>query len=501
MATTLDALTPQARDLASGALAWMDGHWDGAAGLLRDAADEPAVPVPPGVRLHLVRETAWYALGLLLRGGPGDRERAVGALGTVLAHQFDAPGRPYHGTFARFPEEPTPPAAPREWLDYDPNWREFIGTTLALILLHAEDLLPPELVRGIDAALRLAIAGALPRRVPASYTNIALMQAFLLSFAADRYGEPGWAAAAETLGGAVHDRFRAHGAFDEYNSPTYYGVDLYALALWREHAPSPALRELGAALEGALWTDIARYYHAGLRNLCGPYDRAYGMDLRRYAGLLGLWIWLVTGAEAAPFPDWRRPFAHANDFCLAPCVAVLGARVPEAARPHFAAFQGERQVEQALPGEPPRRATAWLGPQVMIGAEAGGKPGWKQFHPATVHWRAPGGEVGWLRLRHTAPVDARATPNTLTIASDPPTAETAYLFEIHAPGLAPDAIGPDRWRLPGLTVHVETTAHGPTATRRGELVELHYSAGERAPGSRVTFTLRTEPESGVGSRE
>ena len=28
-----------------------------------------------------------------------------------------------------------------------------------------------------------------------------------------------------------------------------------------------------------LWRDIARFYHPAMRNLCGPFDRAYGLDL------------------------------------------------------------------------------------------------------------------------------------------------------------------------------------------------------------------------------
>ena len=33
---------------------------------------------------QLVRESTWYALGLFLRNGPGDVERAIRALGVIL---------------------------------------------------------------------------------------------------------------------------------------------------------------------------------------------------------------------------------------------------------------------------------------------------------------------------------------------------------------------------------------------------------------------------------
>src|SRR6185295_8480068 len=206
-----------ARDLATRSIAWMDGCWDEAAGFFRVPGDAFYEAGRLGVPAHIVRETAWYALGLLLRDAPGDRARACRAIECVLAYQFDAPGKPYHGTWYRSPHEPPPPENPVVWRNYDPNWREFIGTTLALALLEYEARLPAELVRRIDVALRRAIIGTLERNVPASYSNIALMTAFLLQFGADRFGEPDWASAAERLAAEIQARFRAHATFDEYN--------------------------------------------------------------------------------------------------------------------------------------------------------------------------------------------------------------------------------------------------------------------------------------------
>ena len=82
-----------------------------------------------------MRETSWYAAGLLLRNQPGDKERAIQAIEAVLKHQIDEPDQPYHGTFFRAPEEPHPPMRYAQmFVQYDPNWRSFIGTTFALIL-------------------------------------------------------------------------------------------------------------------------------------------------------------------------------------------------------------------------------------------------------------------------------------------------------------------------------------------------------------------------------
>jgi hypothetical protein len=488
--THLADLNPPARDLAERSLAWLDRHWDASVGLFRMPDDALYEDGQAQAAVHLVRETAWYALGLLLRNAAGDSARAVQAIDAVLTYQFDAPEYPYHGTWYRSPHEPPPPPNPVIWDDYDPNWREFIGTTLALMLIEYESLLPAELVRRIDLALRRAIAGTLERNVPASYTNIALMTSWLLQFGAARFEQPDWAAIAERLASEVVARFRVNGAFDEYNSPTYYGIDLYALALWRSYADSALLRAAGAEMEAALWRDIAQYYHAGMRNIAGPYDRSYGMDLRRYVACLGMWIWLATGYEHAPFPDLAAPLDHGWDFAVAPVFALVGLQMPDDARPHLLAFQGQRQVEHVIANQPRRIATAWIGAKVMLGAEDSGGTHRvnDQFHPATIHWLLEDGLVGWIRLRHSAPVDARAERNQLAIVCAAQASETHELsFQIAAPPFDLSALQPSRWELPGLTVRVETNAGDPVVAWAGDMVEVRYRVSGAAA---IYFTLR-----------
>ena len=298
--TPIDALPPHARHWTLAAMRWADGYWDEHIGLVQAAFEtHPDAPLL-NTRVHLVRDTIWYATGLLMRG---DTERACRAIDTVLDYQYDEPGRVFHGTFKRAPQEPYPPDQPREWRDYDPNWREFICTIL-LVLLEEYDL-PDALQVRMWAAISKAAAGAHQRDVNASYTNIALMSAFLLDHAGARLEMPAWRAHGETMAREIGDLFQVHHTFWEYNSPTYYGVDLFALALWRRYGRTALFRDLGAQMEAGLWRDIGQFYHAGLRNLCGPYDRTYGMDMTRYLALVGLHIGLAVPPEQAPLagPD------------------------------------------------------------------------------------------------------------------------------------------------------------------------------------------------------
>jgi hypothetical protein len=422
-------------------LSWMEGYLDSETGLLgypgergsgSSRYEQKGVPI--------VRETGLLAIGLLARDGPGDRSMAARSLAAVLDHQIVRPGSVVHGTFSRSPIEPVPGDTPREWIDYDPNWREFIGTTLAVILEDFEDRLPAALVTRIEAALRCAVEGTRQRGVPAAYTNIALMTAFLLDWTGERFGESRWRDEAEALAREVRDGYMRIGAFPEHNSPTYYGIDLYGLALWRARAPGDALRGWGAELEEALWRDLVRFYHPGLANLCGPYTRAYGMDMLRYVASIGLWIALAEPEQTPPLPALGRAVDHAHDFCFAPLFDLLGARPPSDVRESLIRFEGARDIVQVIAGEPLRRATAWLDERVMLGGEytSGRFVNW-QHYPATIHWLLPEGGTGWLRLKANAPVDVVASEGKLEIvvhcgAKILRGAEVRVFFEIDAMG-------------------------------------------------------------------
>jgi hypothetical protein len=424
----------------------MDRSWDPEAGLLWNppgAFDEVAEPRS----VHLVRETSWYAIGLLRRGGAGDRARAEQAIAAVLDHQYDEPGTPWHGSFVRFPQWPAPGPGAVEWLDYDPNWRQFVGTALAVTITDLG--LPAPLEARAQAAIALAVAGEPPDRVPPTYANIALLRAWLDVWS----GRPDLAFAE-----AVAAAFHRHGCFTEHNSPTYYGIDLLALSLWQRPDAPPRMQELGAGIEAALWRDLGRWWHAGLGNLCGPYSRAYGMDLHRYVTGLSLALWVGDVVPDPPLPPLEvEPLEHGHDLCITPLLQHLGVRPPVDALEAFQAFPGPHSVAQQVDDDPERLATGWLGDHVMLGAErhAGGPQARGQYHPATVHWRLPSGGVGWLRLVHHGPTEATAAEGRLTVTCHPHRRHGPQPIRWEA-SVDPLEATAARWAFPGLTVTVTT---------------------------------------------
>ena len=455
-------------DLLGASTAWMDQFWDDDAGLLWNVRREQ----------HLVRETVLYALGLLLRAGAGDEARAHQAIATALTFQFDERDAPFHGTFRRAPEEPEPPPEAVMWIHYDPNWRQFIGTNLAVIVDNFE--LPQPLGERVLGAIALAAASEDPHRVVPTYANIALMKAWLDRWDGERTGDKERIATSDEMARNVAKHFDEHQAFLEYNSPTYYGIDLWALALWRD-ADGP-MGELGPRLEAALWDDIARFYHADLRNMCGPFDRCYGMDMTRYATPLGLFIWAALDREHAPFPDTSGKFFHPHDFAFGPVIAMVEPRLEGNVLDALRAFGGERTLDRTISDSPHRRATAWLGTDTMLGGQVGPTSGigFFQHAHATMHWRASDGRVGWARLGPEVGADAVASSKQLEVEAN---TTTSLTFEIRS---ADASITPGAWHVDGRTIVVTTNAPSMTPAAEGDRILATY---EPAPSGATTFTF------------
>jgi hypothetical protein len=423
---------------------------------------------------HSVRDASWYALGLLLRDAPNDRAHAATLLNQVLDQQYLDPAVHWYGTYRRSVNDPPPPPNAHDYAEYDPNWREFIATVFQIILTDYRDRIPKDLATRLDESITIAVQGERQQgRLHPSYTNIALMYGSLLDYVATRDHSPKDKAEAAAWTDAVSTLFHQHNAFNEYNSPTYYGVDLYGLALWRTYGSTSHLRTIGAAMEATLWNDIADFYQPNLRNIAGPYDRSYGMDMETYTAVTGLWIRTLLPADRAPLPPIDARLDHAGDDGFVPMVVILGAHIPPPAQARLQHFIGPHQVTRRITDD--RTATAWIGQNILLGAESThqtmGITGHPQFHPATIQWRTPTGEIGWVNVTQTPPIDASASKSGIAIQT-----HGDLTLRIYAPGAQPGQITQTRWTLPGLNLQIATDATHFTATPSGRFTDITYTA-------------------------
>jgi hypothetical protein len=205
-------------------------------------------------------------------------------------------------------------------------------------------------------------------------------------------------------------------------------------------------------MEATLWSDIADFYQPNLRNIAGPYDRSYGMDMETYVAFTGVWMRTLLSANKAPLPIPNPHTDHLPDLWFAPQVVILGANPPAEALAKIRTFSGEHEVKRQITDD--RSATAWIGDKVILGGEftnlTKDAPNPTQYHPATVQWRTPSKSIGWFYVLEAPKIDAIVDKNTMRIV-----ANGNVTFRLKATGAKREDITADRWTLPGLTVAIK----------------------------------------------
>lgn len=546
----------------------MDRHYDESMGLLRNSKDGELTK-------HSTRGSSHYAVGLLLRGEPGDLERACRVMERVLDMQFVCPGEIYEGTFRTSPQAEHPPAGnypwrelgqghayflattrdkisasfldlaignpktgiptdadrsairetleaafdrvlPPVWKSYDPNWREFIACSFAVILELFEDVLPKALVARIDRAMRLAVEGSIARRLSDAIpmnTNIELMHMFICDYFGSRFGDAGWLAHTDREASAFLESFREFGSFAEFNTTTYYGVDLTVLGLIRQYGKTASTTAMGREVEQGLWRNIALFYNANLENMSGPFSRAYEMEMLGHSSV-GVFVYLALGRGYEHLAGINCESGHD------PIIALAGVDVPEDVLPVLKAHSGDRFVEKRFrelcerdkPGDNRNlcKATAWIESRRMIGAMSGSRNTNGQMHPATIHWMTEIGDNYYLRLLRRLPgeswnshlrgivFEAAASEEGLEIDVRLRTdGDVEVYFEITGPDVEASVIEESGWRLPGLELSVSADAPTPTVVRGKGLAEIvypHRAGQDGLSEGHMSFELKMLPD-------
>lgn len=408
--------TDAAEQLLQESMSWMDMFYDAEEGYLYN--------LDAKTLLHDTRSSAWYAAGLFARNEGDDAEQAAKIVDNIILGQHKNVSSQWYGDYQIYPEEPTvgtPEYPPVIYNSWDPNWRGFVGTTFILILEEFADLIPHDTQTRMLESLHNATVGDSYRvggvdddNLYPSYSNPAIMRAFMSGWVGQRLNDSNMTTAGEAYAQDVIDLFDRADTLSEFNSGTYAGVSLYALTLWAKYSPqSSVMGQHGADMIAKTWSTLGQLYNANLKNVAGPWDRSYGYDMNRYLSILALHIWTLVGKEDAPINAKPYTMGHKDDFAIGPLVAILApfhnTLIPNYTLSALKTFPGTHNMSTSAFSPPwdtyPRNITAWLSPNLTIGAESftenvigGPAKNPSSFNPAVAQWSRKDGSVGWLTL-------------------------------------------------------------------------------------------------------
>lgn len=343
-------------------------RYDPAAKMLREPFYSPGYHTTlKGVEVHPTRSSLDYAVALLDTGDETLRRRAEDILRRVIALQDQDPASKTYGIWPWFLEEPLAKMSPPDW-----NWADFCGVQLLQVARDHRERLVPDLAAQVDAAIRHAARSIQRRNVGPDYTNIAIMGTYVTLVAAELYGWDDLRSYALDRLRRFYDYTRQHGAFTEYNSPTYSITALSELGRMRLHVKDAKDRDLVEELYRMAWEDIALHFHPPTRQWAGPHSRCYSTLVSRST------LAVIQGAtEGRVDLDADEPSIFEQRLPL-PC--------PRQLEHYFATLHEPREVVKTyLKAEPPVVGTTHLEPAFALGS-ANRSEFWNQRRALVAYW-------------------------------------------------------------------------------------------------------------------
>ncbi|KAK9425412.1 hypothetical protein SUNI508_13020 [Seiridium unicorne] len=446
-------LTGYAKDMFDESMDFLDQIYDPEAGYLS------YFYYPLAAGRHETRSSIWYASGLLQRNEGSDLEEAIKVITNIIGGQEKNVSAQWYGDYTKYPEEPTvgsPAYEPVIYGSWDPNWRGFIGTALIVIYEEFQDILPAEVQDLILESMynntigdSYRVGGVDDDNLYPSYSNPSLMRAVGTGWTGRKLNDSNMTAAGEQYANEVLDLFNLNNTLSEFNSPTYVGVSIYALTLWAKYMPEDSVMgQNGKRLIQEIWATEAELYNANLKNLAGPWDRAYGYDMNKYIAIITLHIYTLVGKEKTPISSRPWAMTHADDYEYAPLIAVLApfhnSLLPNETVSKFLTFPGEHTYTTSAFSPPtdtyPRNYTTWLSANLTIGAQcfdedAVGGPRYdsSQWTPAAVQWLRSDGSVGYFTWYATvAALAADVAPNALNLSYPHGNSTTPFTFLVQS---------------------------------------------------------------------
>ncbi len=388
------------------------------------------------------------AEALFFRNKANDVRNAVVILKWVISMQNLDAGSKNYGCFKGGMNE----------TGYDFNMREFIGTDLIIIYHKYKNKLPADLKNEMKDCFIRNVRGDMMRNVNPDYNNISIMSSFMLDYIGSEFNLPDVKEAGLLKAKAIFANFNKYNTLCEYNSPTYYGVDFVGLALWRELAADPQLKQMGAVIEKELWLDIAQFYNANLQNISGPYLRSYGIDMKKYNAILGVWIAAaVNDPTIAGVPGING--AHNESNFIIP-VFDLGISMPVSVLAEFKKFSVPRFILRTTSnyyeGDRLKKVTANIQKNWMMGGLWGNRKVSHILRTGTMHWKSTDGDIGWLIIPGEGKTNVVVDEKQMKIFLADSLASEFEIW-VYSKNNNPDNYTNIFWSLPNMQIGIATT--------------------------------------------
>ena len=335
-------------------------------------------------------------------------------------------------------------------------------------------LLDPSIISRIEDSLEIAAVGAMRRNgsfplddnLIIGYSNPAMMRALVVGWIGARRDNSTFVNFADRQGSEVLQLFQLNGAntLSEYNAPTYYGIDTWALGAQLKYGPANStMTKAAAIILPELWKDLAAHWNGYLGNMVGPYDRAYTRDITQHSSVLSLFFWGLFGHSTLPQPPKMESdllFDVAQGAAIALIIDTVKSHIPLFVQEALQApFTGpprfiNKTIYDDLDGKHARIATSWISKDFMIGGQQldEDKNQGDQFVPAIVHWAGdpehkPYPLNTFFSLYPSASsIHAVARPNALSISYPNTTQAGAGIFTFAVSNIPPS------WTLAGNRV-------------------------------------------------
>lgn len=411
--------------------------------------------IPEGVKIEDVltdntslRSKTRLAEALLFRNATGDKEKAVVILRWILKNQYQDENTKIYGIWKTSINNDK----------FDQNWREFIGCDLIIIRNKFGHLLPENIIKDIESGIIHAAKGAFKRNVAPDYTNISIMSAFLMEYVGTAFRIEEIKNAGLKKARDIFKLYQTNKTFSEFNSPTYYGVTLIGLGLWRELAFSKEIQEMGKTLEKDFWHEITNFYNPNLKNMPGPYFRAYGMDMNKYFAITGTWIAIAVNDEKlAPLPLKKGP-KYGEMSNLAP-IFNLGLSIPKADLAKLKSFSKPQFITRNVPnnykGDSIKKVSVMMNKDWMMGGLWGNKRVWEQIKTGTIHWKTPDGDIAWLMTLGDGKTNVKVSETQMSIFANDTQPRSFEVF-IYEKNITNEAFSGKNWNLSGMMLKLET---------------------------------------------